>query len=581
MKQIILILQTIRYLKIRQILSRITLKIKNSIFEPVIRARVMGAPGHKTDSDVPIGLQPKALIELHCDLKAHSFSFLNHTVRYDGPILWNDPQQEKLWLYNLHYFDFLLPLTAKADAGQFEQAKKIITDWIENNPIGQGNGWEPYPISLRAVNWIFFYDACFDFFERDAEFRSVFLTSLYRQLHYLTFFLEYHLLANHLWANAKALVFGGLFFNIERWTKKGRRLLERELKEQILPDGGHYERSPMYHSIILTDVLDLINLFQHHRDSTGIDAQKRLPSLNAIAAKMLNWLRLMTHPDGQISLFGDSALGIAAPPERIEQYARRVGVAVAGAGGELAAGTVGSQQSVHGNLVAAAQSGYFVFRSKDFYFAMDAGELGVPYQPGHAHCDLFSFECSFKGVRFIVDSGVGNYLPTGLRHQARGIYGHNTVVVNGLDQAELWSAFRMGRRVAAPRLRFDAGAGLLTAEYDNRLQKARGYSHKREVQWTDGSHSSIRISDTVRGKNIRSIESLIHSHPDCKITIQPQRILLENAGVALQILLNEGIQEPELRDWFYVPEFGTVLPARVIVLRPQQGRHSLSYDLTG
>ena len=39
-----------------------------------------------------------------------------------------------------------------------------------------------------------------------------------------------------------------------------RSILKKELSEQILPDGGHYELSPMYHSIILEDILDLHNI---------------------------------------------------------------------------------------------------------------------------------------------------------------------------------------------------------------------------------------------------------------------------------------------------------------------------------
>src|SRR5439155_3503852 len=75
--------------------------------------------------------------------------------------------------------------------------------------------------------------------------------------------LEHHLLGNHLWANAKALVFAGAWFEgaeAERWLDTGVRLLRREFAEQILADGGHFERSPMYHAIALADVLDLCAL---------------------------------------------------------------------------------------------------------------------------------------------------------------------------------------------------------------------------------------------------------------------------------------------------------------------------------
>ena len=70
-------------------------------------------------------------------------------------------------------------------------------------------------------------------------------------------------MGNHLFANAKALIFSGLFFDGEEaksWYLKGFNILKRELAEQILPDGGNFELSPMYHIIFLEDLLDLVNI---------------------------------------------------------------------------------------------------------------------------------------------------------------------------------------------------------------------------------------------------------------------------------------------------------------------------------
>ena len=61
----------------------------------------------------------------------------------------------------------------------------------------------------------------------------------------------------------KALIFAGLFFegpDADRWVGLGLKILSKELNEQILEDGGHFELSPMYHSIILEDLLDIINI---------------------------------------------------------------------------------------------------------------------------------------------------------------------------------------------------------------------------------------------------------------------------------------------------------------------------------
>jgi uncharacterized heparinase superfamily protein len=90
------------------------------------------------------------------------------------------------------------------------------------------------------------------------------LESLALQARYLAETVEYHLLGNHLLANAKALVFVGAFFEggarRRAGSASGLRILASQLPEQVLDDGGHFERSPMYHSLILEDVLDLVNL---------------------------------------------------------------------------------------------------------------------------------------------------------------------------------------------------------------------------------------------------------------------------------------------------------------------------------
>lgn len=78
--------------------------------------------------------------------------------------------------------------------------------------------------------------------------------------------------------------------------------------EQILPDGGHFERSPMYHATLLEDLLDLVQLGARW---LGLVAEPELADWRATARRMLRWLHVMTHPDGGIAFFNDAALGIA------------------------------------------------------------------------------------------------------------------------------------------------------------------------------------------------------------------------------------------------------------------------------
>ncbi|MFO7639734.1 MAG: heparinase, partial [Candidatus Competibacteraceae bacterium] len=79
-----------------------------------------------------------------------TFRFLDQTRTLAAPGDWNRPDWDKLWLYNLHYFD---DLNAAGAADRRDWQRALIARWIADNPPGHGNGWEPYPLSLRIVNW--------------------------------------------------------------------------------------------------------------------------------------------------------------------------------------------------------------------------------------------------------------------------------------------------------------------------------------------------------------------------------------------------------------------------------------------
>jgi uncharacterized heparinase superfamily protein len=182
-----------------------------------------------------------------------TFVFLNESRSITSKASWNDTAVEKLWLYNLHYFD---DLNADGAVTRREWHRRLIERWIEESPPGYGNGWEPYPSSLRIVNWI-------KWTLSGGELSPRAIASLAVQIRFLCNRLEFHLLGNHLLANAKALIFAGAFFEQEEgegWLAKGLAILRREIPEQILADGGHFERSPMYHGIILEDFLDIENI---------------------------------------------------------------------------------------------------------------------------------------------------------------------------------------------------------------------------------------------------------------------------------------------------------------------------------
>ena len=291
---------TIRHLRPKQVSSRLLRKLNG-------RVPVKSAP-HS------LALRPLSIVTpwlTKPSQRQGRFTFINLTKEFSGGrIDWRSPEMPKLWRYNLHYFDYLL------DAGRAIQDRcSLIDDWIANNAIGSPDAWEPFPVSLRIVNWIkFFLD------EGREQAKPNWLQSLYQQALWLDRNIEYHLLANHLFKNAKALLFAGLFFegrDADRWRGRGFEILNQELREQILPDGGHFERSPMYHSMVLEDCLDLVNICR----GCGLAEAKRLCEvLEGILPRMMEFLLGMCHLDGKIALFNDAAFGIEAEPNELAPF---------------------------------------------------------------------------------------------------------------------------------------------------------------------------------------------------------------------------------------------------------------------
>src|SRR6185437_2341465 len=300
---------TARHLKARQVVGRLLYRLNRP------RIYAAAAPPLRAPS---IGSWVRSVRRTPRMVGEETFVFLNE-ARSLSDHGWDDPAVPKLWRYNLHYFDDLLS-DARTEHQEWRQL--LLRRWVRENPPGSGSGWEPYPTSLRLVNWVKFALDC-DVLPAEC------LESLAVQARWLARRLELHLLGNHLFVNAKALVFAGLFFSgpeAERWVNRGLEILHAQTREQILKDGGQFERSPMYHALALEDMLDLCNAVGAFVEAVPATWRSFVATWPEIIGRMRHWLASMCHPDGEISLFNDAAIGVAPMPRALEDYAERLGL---------------------------------------------------------------------------------------------------------------------------------------------------------------------------------------------------------------------------------------------------------------
>jgi len=485
-------------------------------------------------------------------LAPNVFRFLNVEHELKSPHLWNDQAIEKLWLYNLHYFD---DLNAEDAQSRLVWHLALLRRWVYENPPAEGTGWEPYPTSLRIVNWIKWSLA-------GNPLPPECLQSLAVQTRWLSRRLEFHLLGNHLFSNAKALVFAGMFFcgkESEGWLEKGIRILEREIPEQILVDGGQFERSTMYHALALEDMLDLYNV--------SIAFQKVVPAQWAswinnwpeIIGRMRFWLATMCHPDGDISFFNDAAMGISPSPAKLETYALRLGFS--------------PLDEIPDGMTHLAESGYIRIKCEEIFAFLDVAPIGPDYLPGHAHADTLSFELSLFGNRVFVNSGTSLYGKSVERILQRGTGAHTALMLNSVNSSEVWGDFRVARRarVLSTKIWQEDEMMCVMAAHD-------GYRHHsgQPIHWRCWriGKGCLWIEDRLEGAGENQIEIFFHLHPDmCPKPVENSCIAIrEQSGDRLFHFSVEhadsGNLHLEKKCWH--PEFGVSVPSTSIVFRATQ-----------
>jgi uncharacterized heparinase superfamily protein len=480
------------------------------------------------------------------------FFFLNKTQDL-SQCGWDDPAIEKLWRYNLHYFD---DLNANNPVDREKWHWDLLSRWVRENPPYGGTGWDPYPTSLRMVNWIKWTLGGHALPLECVE-------SLAVQARWLARRLERHLLGNHLLANAKALIFAGAFFRgseAEGWLSKGLSVLQAEIQEQILSDGGHFERSPMYHSLVLEDLLDLLNLA---RTCAGVSdplwqgcPASWLDTIN----HMRTWIVAMCHPDGEIAFFNDAAIGIAPSPAELESYAVRLGLPLANAPGN--------------GVTHLSDSGYIRLQSSDVVALLDVAPVGPDYLPGHAHADTLSFELSLFGQRVFVNSGTSLYEVGTERLRQRGTAAHNTTEINRRDSSDVWSGFRVGRRARPFGLSITKDSARVCVQCAH-----NGYValHRKQIHWREWtmSDTELCVVDHITG-GFEGAVSRLHLFPGLRASFSESnpregggRLELPS-GRSLIWSIEGGV--PTLESTTYHPEFGLAEPNQCLNIRLTQPR---------
>jgi len=485
---------------------------------------------------LPLPVMPARNGFIHKVNNGYKFNFLNQTFEMNDKINWKlniTDNNFRLWLMNLHYMEYL----EEVNNNDFI---KIIEDWIEQNKIFRNNfdwaAWNSYSLSLRTLVWMQQF-ALRGINLNLAQYEKI-NKSLILQLLYLERNIEKDIGGNHIIKNIKALLWAAKFFNgnhTSRWKEIAVQLLNKELDEQILPDGVHFELSTAYHCQVFVDLLECYSVLEDSH----------------LKSKLYNKLYLMTqaindftHPDDNICVFNDGSVNMSYPANECLKAWEKIS---------------GNFTRVNRHIKLES-SGYFGFKNKAIYIMIDAGRVGADHLPAHSHGDIFSFELSAGKERIIVDPGVYEYNPGEKRNYSRATSSHNTLTLDDVDQCEFYGAFRVARRANVKiqnYVTWEDGFEL-SAAHDGYKRLSGKPLHSRKFKL---NKNIIEITDEIIGGNGQLAAANLLLHPECAIIPSDNEIrIIKNDSI---IIINTPAKY-EIMPAYYFPAFGKSTPAKKI-----------------
>ena len=473
---------TIRYLKPEQVFWRIAKRLGVKCALKGAHPSVGG--GQRIAVFLPELDYDSVFLNRFCveELMHDRVTFLREAEDFQWEGIWHLDARTPLWNFNLHYFEYIHPLTHRyletEDRRFLDKTVEMIRGWINRNPMENGGeGWSPYTISLRLTNWMA-YAAAIDQHLTDS-FREELEASMFKQYLYLSENLEKDILGNHYFENLKTLVLCSLYFGDMEPIPIYLHAFREACREQILPDGFHFELSPMYHKIVLEGLLRVCIAL---RNANMPDSE-----LEKLAQDMVDAAYTVEHGLHRTPLFNDSGDNVSKSLKALLEAAQK---------------HLGLMPQVKPSL---PDSGYYFLENGPWRLLVDAGKAGPDYIPGHSHCDAMSFELYREGVPVLVNCGTYAYQDE-KRHWFRSTEAHNTVQVTGVEQSEIWSIFRLARR---------SKTRVLEVQENSIRMEMTDYRGNRINRQILLQPDALYIKDWAEGQ---ALQSYLHSTNEIEIT---------------------------------------------------------------
>jgi len=565
------------------------------IFPKVDLLKIYALSGHLTHGNIN-----EELITQADDALKNRFEIFGIKVSFEGKIDWHqDPKTKKNWpkkfwgdvnirdgssiggakfVWELNRL-YCLPVLGLAyrKTGKKKYAGKIFSilrEWAEENPYPVGVNWtNGIELGVRVANLIqtLSYLEGFEFTDDDYDVLNNFVYHHGRHLY--RYPSKYSSINNHTLAEAFGLFLAGLYFtnlpDSEKWFKYGKTVLEREVKNQILPDGGSYEYTTTY----LSFILDFYLLFKLFCDRNSIvydtavdkkllmgcrfiraimDSNGNIPNIGDQDSAVLinfaisNWDNfksilntcsvMFNKPELKQNNFPDDKTGLILGDMQVTS-AKSAGADVMGQTDE------DCDRGLRTSFLP--ESGLAVIddwvENKNIHFVGNAMPLGLPPLSGHGHLDALSFILTVDGKEIFIDPGTYLYHSGGKwRKYFRSTAAHNTVRVDGTDFSEQVADFMYGKsyQIHEHSIKEVGDKILWKAGHNAYMRLKSPVMHFREVGYMKGK-GIFEISDLLESKGKYFTEQFYHLHPECKVGLSDNEVRINRNGLCVILKIDE------------------------------------------
>ncbi len=445
-------------------------------------------------------------------------------VRVLKPGAWADSTSSAALRVHAHGFTWLRDLRVVGTDAARMRARALVGDWIESG--GEPIAARPDVAGARVAAWL----AHFDFFAASADdsFRQKLMGRLVWDARQLSAALPVEELDGRALTALKGLMAACVAMpDHANYLARALKFLPQEIARQVLPDGGHVERSPGAHVQALRDLLEI-------RALLNVASIVPPAALMSAIERMALALRMLRHGDGGLSLFNGTRDESATLIDLVLVQAGR------GARPPPFLPDMGFQRLQAGRTV----------------LIVDAGAPAPPGIDRLAHAGTLSFELSIGRERMIVNCGAAPVTGAQWTDAARSTAAHSTLVIADTNSSEL-KPVGLGRRpqtVSAERQEAN-GAHWLEASHDG-WRKPFGAVHRRRLYMAE-SGEDIRGEDVIEASSGQPYTVRFHLHPSVIASMQQDgeavllrlpsggwRLRAEGAQMALEESVYLGGSEP-------------------------------------